>query len=154
MPVATATKRARDPEPVLQFSVFTPNRLGRLHDLSKRLAEREVHILALAVLDTTECTILRLVVDDPEGAREILGENGFAFVESPLVVVEIDFEVQLEDVLAALLEAELNIHYLYSFLTRPGSKAALALSIEDPDVAQDILRRHQFRVLYQGDVSR
>jgi hypothetical protein len=154
MPVSTSTKRAREPEPVLQFSVFTPNRLGRLHDLSKRLAEREVHILALAVLDTTECTILRLVVDDPEGARAILGENGFAFVESPLVVVEIDFEVQLKDVLAALLEAELNIHYTYSFLTRPGSKAALALSIEDPDVAEDILKRHQFRVLYQGDVSR
>lgn len=153
-PVSTSVARERTPEPVLQFSVFTPNRLGRLHELVQRLARREVHIMALSVLDTTDSTILRLVVDDPDGARQLLEEHGFAYVECALVAVEIDDERQLQDVLAALLEAELNIHYTYPFLTRPGGKAALAINIEHPDVAEDALRRHQFRVLHQADISR
>ena len=70
MPVATPTEtaREREREPVIQFTVFIPNRLGRLFEVTCRLAEREVHILALTVLDTTDSTILRFVVDDPDRA--------------------------------------------------------------------------------------
>jgi hypothetical protein len=57
-------------------------------------------------------------------------------------------------VLAALLEAELNIHYVYPFLNRPGGKSALIISIEEQEVAGDALRAHQFRVLFQSDLSR
>lgn len=148
------TARQRDPEPVHQFSIFVPNRMGRMHQVVRHLAAREVHIMALSVLDTTDSTILRVVVDDPDGARRILEENSFPYAENPLVCVEIESEKQLQEVLGALVEAELNIHYTYPFLTRPGGVSALAISIEDPEVAEDALRRHQFQVLYQADISR
>ncbi len=153
-PTARMTARRREREPIIQFSVFTPNRLGRLHEIVRRLAQQEVHLVALTVLDTTESTILRFVVDDPDQARKLMNEHGFAFVESHVLAVELAFERQLQDVLEALLEAELNIHYIYPFLTRPGGKSALALSIEHPDVAEDILTKHRFAVLHQGDISR
>ena len=146
--------REREREPIIQFSVFTANRLGRLHEVVQRLAAQEVHIMALSVLDTTDSTILRLVVDDPDRARQLLDEHRFPYVENTLVAVEVDTERQLQDVLAALLEAELNIHYTYPFLTRPGWKSALAINIEHPDVAEEALKRHQFRVLYQSDIAR
>lgn len=152
MPVATL--RGRDPEPVIQFSVFMPNRLGRLHELTRRLAGREVHILALTVLDTTDSTILRFISDDPDAARKLLDEHGFPFTEAIVLAVEVEGEGRLKDVLAALLEAELNIHYVYPFLTRPGGKSALVISIEEQDVAGDALRAHQFTVLFQSDLSR
>ncbi|HAB17977.1 MAG TPA: acetolactate synthase [Verrucomicrobiota bacterium] len=150
----TVTERAREPEPLSQFSVFIPNRLGRLHEVTCRLAERQVHILALTVLDTTDSTILRFLVDDPDGARSLLGEHGFPFSETRVLGVEVEGEGSLKDVLHALLEAELNVHYTYPFLTRPGGRSALVISIEDQEVAEDALRRHQFTVLYQGDLSR
>lgn len=152
MPVATL--RSRDPEPVIQFSVFMPNRLGRLLEVSRRLAEREVHILALTVLDTTESTILRFISDDPEAARSLLDEHALPFTETVVLAVEVEGEGRLKDVLHALLEAELNIHYVYPFLTRPGGKSALVISIEHQEVAEDALRRHQFTVLFQPDLSR
>jgi hypothetical protein len=152
MPVATL--RSRDPEPVIQFSVFMPNRLGRLLEVSRRLAEREVHILALTVLDTTESTILRFISDDPEAARSLLDEHALPFTETVVLAVEVEGEGRLKDVLHALLEAELNIHYVYPFLTRPGGKSALVISIEHQEVAEDALRRHQFKVLFQPDLSR
>jgi len=36
----TETAKAKRPEPVIQLSVFTPNRLGRLHALVNSLAAR------------------------------------------------------------------------------------------------------------------
>src|SRR5437016_5738526 len=44
------TTPARHHEAVTQFSVFTPNRLGRLHDLVGMLASHGVHVLALTLL--------------------------------------------------------------------------------------------------------
>ena len=150
----TTTMRQRPGGPVKQFSIFTPNRLGRLHTLTTLLASRNVHILALTVLDTTDSSIIRLVVDDPEAARGLLHEHGFPFSESDLLVVKIESETQLKDVLAALLQAEINIHYIYSFMTRSRDNTALALNLEDRDVAEDALRKHQFKVLGQADISR
>lgn len=141
-------------EPVLQFSLFVANRLGRLHDLTSLLKQHQVHILALTVLDTTDSAILRLVVDDPDRARVLLSEHGFPFTEVQILVAEVDVENRLHAALAALLEAEINIYYLYSFLALPSGRPLLALNIEDYDMAAEALRRHQIRVLQQGDLSR
>ncbi len=152
--MSIATARERESEPVIQFSVFIPNRMGRMYEVVRWLAAQEVHIMALSVLDTTDSTIFRIVVDDPDGARKLLDDHGVAYSESGVVCVEVDTEKRLQEILAALVEAELNLHYTYPFLTRPGGKSALVISIEHHDVAEDALRRHQFRVLYQGDISR
>ena len=152
--MAEKTARGGRVERVRQFSVFTANRLGRLHDLIALLSSRDVHVLALTVLDTTDSAIIRLVVDDPDAARDLLLEQGFAFTESDLVVVEVDSATELGRLMAASLEAELNINYLYSFITHPQGKSMLALSIEDNEVAEQVLKRHQFRVLKQSDISR
>jgi hypothetical protein len=105
------------------------------------------------VLDTTDSSIIRLVVDDPDHARDLLVRQGFPFSESRLVVVEVS-PTELNRLMAALLEAELNINYLYSFIPHPQGKSILALSMEDNDLAEQALRRHQFRTLRQTDISR
>ena len=143
----------RRPDPVIQFSVFTPNRIGRLRDLVGVLSSQGVHALALMVLDTTDSAIIRLVVDDPEKARELLVREGFPFIEIRLVVVEAS-PTDLNRLMAALLEAELNINYLYPFLTQPHGKPLLGLSVEDNETAEQSLNRHQFRTLRQGEISR
>src|ERR1041385_8867761 len=151
--MATEVTKMRRVDPVIQFSVFTPNRLGRLHDLVRLLGAQGVHVMALMVLDTTDSAIIRLVVDDPDGARELLVREGFPCTESNLVVVEAN-PTELNRLMAALLEAELNINYLYSFIPHPNGKPILGLSIEDNETAEQALRRHQFRTLRQEDISR
>ena len=144
----------RRPEAVVQFSVFTPNRLGRLHDLVKLLGSQSVHVLALMVMDTTDSAIIRVVLDDPEKGRELLQQNEFPFTESPLVVVEVASPNELNRLMSALLEAELNINYLYSFIPHSHGKSLIGLSMEDNDMAEQVLKRHQFPVLKQSDISR
>jgi hypothetical protein len=147
------TTKARQPDQVIQFSVFTPNRLGRLHDLIRLLNARNVHVLALMALDTTDSAIVRLVADDPDRARDLLVQDGFPFTESYVVAVEVDSS-DLSRLMSALLEAELNINYLYSFIPQPQGKSIIALSMEDNELADQALRRHQFRTLKQSDISR
>src|SRR5258708_3544967 len=131
----TTTAKAGNPDAVIQFSVFTPNRLGRLHDLIALLGARDVHVLALMVLDTTDSSIIRFVADNPDRTRELLDGEGFPFTESRLVVVEVN-PSELNRLMAALLEAELNINYLYSFIPHPEGKSLLALSMEDNELAE------------------
>jgi hypothetical protein len=149
----TETTKAGRPDPIIQFSVFTPNRLGRLHDVVRLFAAQGVTVLALMVLDTTDSAIIRLVVSDPDSAREVLLEQGFPFTESNLVVVEAN-ATDLGRLMSVLLAAELNINYLYSFIPHPHGKSILALSMEDNEVAEQALRQHQFRPLRQVDISR
>ncbi|MGH7967707.1 MAG: acetolactate synthase, partial [Limisphaerales bacterium] len=141
MPTETTTGRRA--EPVVQFSVFTPNRLGRLHDLVKLFGAHGVHVLALMVLDTTDSALIRVVVDDPDKTRELLTVEGFPFTESKLVVVEAT-STDLSQLMATLLQAELNVNYLYSFIPHPHGKSIIALSMEDNDMAEQALQRHQF----------
>ena len=148
------TDISRQREAVVQFSVFTPNRLGRLYDLVRLLSARNVRVLAMTVLDTTDSAIVRFVVDDPDKARVLLDEEKFPFTESLLVVVEVGSPDELARLMAALLEGELNINYLYSFILHPNGQSILGLSLEDNEMAEQILKRHQFRVLRQADILR
>jgi hypothetical protein len=146
--------RGRQPDAVRQFSIFTENRMGRLHDLIALFSSHAVHVLAVTVLDTTETAIIRVVVDDPEAARRLLQDNGFAFSECELLVVEIENTTQLPDLMAAFLEAEVNVHYMYCFIPHPQGKSILGISMEDNEIGEKVLTRRGFRVLRQSDVSR
>jgi hypothetical protein len=152
--MTTKAAKSRPSDAVKQFSVFAPNRLGRLHDLIRLFSSHEVHTLGLTVADSTESSIIRIVVDGPETARALLQEHGFAFAETDLLCVELDAATRLNDLMAALLEAELNVNYLYSLIPPTLGKAALVISMEDNEVAEKILAQRSFRILRQGDISR
>ena len=152
--MTTRVIRGRQPDAVTQFSVFTANRMGRLHDLITLLSTNSVHVLAVTVLDASETAIIRVVVDDPQAARRLLQDHDFAFTESELLAVEIDTATQLPELMAAFLEAEVNLNYMYCFIPHPHDKSILAVSMEDIEIGEKVLAQHGFRVLRQSDVSR
>ena len=141
-------------DPVKQFSVFAENRVGRLYDLTSVLKSNNVHVMAITVLDTTDSSIIRFVVDDPDKARELMISNDFPYGECNILAVEIADESEMSTILAALLEAEINIHYIYSFIKRPADRSALAVNAEDPETAAQALANRGFRILQQSDISR
>lgn len=141
-------------DPVKQFSVFAENRVGRLHDLTALFRQHHVHVIALTVLDTTDSAIVRLIVDDPDRARELMVNNDFPYSEGDVLAVEVTDESQLNGVLAALMEAEINVHYVYSFLKRPEGRGALAIHTEDADVGAQALNTCGYRILTQSEIAR
>ena len=153
--MSTETENDLRESRIKQFSVFMENKAGRLLDLVKLLGDNHVHIVALTILDSVDASIVRLVVDDPDRARSIFLEHTVSFTESTLVVVELPSSAEdLGNVLSALLQAECNIFFSYSFLTRPRGKAALAVHVDDEDVAIGVLTQNHFKILSQRDISR
>jgi len=150
----TLTRKSSHSGVVKQFSVFAENKVGRLHDVVSLLAGKDVHVLALCLVDTTDSTIIRLVVDYPEAAAPLLSEHGFSHSLAEVLAVEIDTEARLRFVTAALVQAEINIHYIYPFLMRPNGKTGLVLRLEDADLAAEVLKRNQITVLTQNDLAR
>jgi hypothetical protein len=141
-------------EPVKQFSVFIENRVGRLHDLVALLAKHNIHIMAVTTIDQTDTALDRMIVDDPDRARELMAANNFFFTECDVLAVEFKDESQFKDVLNALIAVEVNVHYAYAFLVRPKGRSALAMSVEDLDLAASALNTRGFKVLSQRDISR
>lgn len=141
-------------EPVRQLSIFADNKVGWLNELILLLSSHNMHVMALCAQDTTDTTIIRMIVDDHKNTRELLRNRGYAFTECELIAVEIDDESKIKYVTTALLEAEINIHYIYPFLMRPHGKSALAICLEENDMAARILSSHQMKVLSQNDIAR
>ncbi len=153
--MSTKTLEDTQDHKVRQFSVFLENKAGRLLEIVQFFAQHNVHVVALTVLDTADCAVARMVVDDPDRARSIFQEHAIAFSETNLVVVELPSSAtDLKNVLCALLQAEVNIHFTYSFLTRPRGKAALAMCVEDEECARSVLLQNSFKILTQRDISR
>ena len=141
-------------EPVIQFSVFSTNKIGKLNQLLQVLTSNEVYIAAITTVDTSEAGLFRIIVNYPEKTRTILEDCGFPFAEHRVFAVELNSECDIASVSAAMTEAELNILYLYPFLMRPNGKCGLVLSVDDNELASQVLFAHGFRVLSQQDIGR
>jgi hypothetical protein len=140
--------------PVRQFTIFSDNRVGRLNELLQRFAAGGVHVLAICQIDCTESTLIRCVVDYHETACEVLQQHGYAYGVNEICAVEVPSVADLRQVTCALVEAEINIHYVYPFFIRPGGKCALALHLEDNELAGQVLAAHGLQVLDQHDIAR
>ncbi|MBA2622656.1 MAG: acetolactate synthase [Chthoniobacterales bacterium] len=140
---------------VRQFSIFLPNKVGAMLDVVKLLNAHQVDVVALSISESTDSAIARIVVSDPDRVEMLFGEHDVAFGVCAMVIVEMkEVSGQLAKLLAALLMAEVNVHFTYSLLTRPRGFAALALHVDDTDCATSVLLGENFRLLSQNDISR
>jgi hypothetical protein len=87
--------------------------------------------------------------------QELFRENNIPFGICEMIVVEMrEVATQLSKLLAALLMAEVNVHFTFSLLTRPRGYAALALHVDDTECASSVLAGEGFKLLSQNDISR
>lgn len=138
---------------VRQFTIFLENRVGRLQMLVRSLEESDVKIVALSIEESADSALVRLICADPDFGRQCLRAEGFTFSESELLAVELPKRTThpLIAICAALLTAEINIHYAYPLLVRPRGPA-LALYVEDPTLASQILIRKGFTLIGESDL--
>jgi len=119
------------------------------------LSDARVVVLALSIQDSSETSIARMVVSDPELLEELFDRNDIAFGVCEVVVAELEEGASdLPRLLAALLEAEVNILFSYTLLVRPRGRPLLAIHTDDLECASAVLGGRGFRLLQQSDLSR
>jgi hypothetical protein len=133
---------------VEQISVFLENKPGALTDVTRILGEEGVNIRALSLADTKDFGILRLIVNDNEKARTVLGAKGFTVRKTEVVAVEVpDRPGGLADILKILSEAGVNVEYLYAFVQQSGSNAIIIFRFDETDRAIEVLSKKQVKIL-------
>src|SRR5205085_11188632 len=111
-------------------------------------------IISLTIVDSADCAIVRMVLSDPERALEIFEQGNFMITESDLLVVQLPSGQQpLLQICKALLAAELNLHYAYPLLVGPHGHAALALHVEDHEMAVNTLTAQGFTLFTENDLN-
>jgi hypothetical protein len=152
-PMPLETSQGYAPPIVTQFSVFLPNRVGRLYDLVESFDGSVCQICALNVHEASDCSIVRLITTSSSQARRILNEDKLAYSETDLLVVELSEGHTLSSLCLSLLGAELNIHFAYPLMLRPNGAATIALAVDDLTLAGQILRRKNFRLFGEADLA-
>src|SRR6185369_436112 len=101
-----------------------------------------------------DSALVRLICADPDKGREALRGGGFSFSETDILAVELPKKTRqpLLSICTALLSAEINIHYAYPLLTRPRGPA-IALYVDDPTLAAQILIRKGFTLIGESDLK-
>src|SRR5437764_7305620 len=97
-----------------QISVSLENKPGRLANVLSALAREKINITALAVMDSHEHSVLRLVTSDPAKTAQVLNSLGARHAESEVLLVELKNQPgALAHVCEQLAGERINIDYAY-----------------------------------------
>lgn len=126
---------------VKQVSIFVENKEGKIADVLKILAKENINISALSLADTTNFGILRLIVDDPKKAKNILQMEDMIVKINEILAVGINDEPGgLAKVLDILAKANVQIEYMYAFTGHNKEYATVVFKTNDIEKAYDCLK--------------
>ncbi len=138
---------------IKQISIFIPNKKGSLSELTDILVAQGIDIRAIAVFDTSEFGILRIVVDDPDRAVEILNKEGVVAKVSKVIAVEPeDKPGSLNQIFTILRDADINIDYIYSFIMRKKEMPYIVLKVDEQEKAVEVLTANGINVINKEEV--
>jgi hypothetical protein len=137
-----------------QISIFIENKAGRISDVTGILSEAGVNIRALAVADTSDFGVLRLIVDNNVKADEALKKAGFTVRKTKVVAVKVeDRPGGLHSLLSILKEAGINVEYMYAFIQHSGEKAIMIFRFDQPEEAIRVLTQKGVTVVDGNTLS-
>ena len=137
----------------VQLSVFIDDRVGQLMRLTQLFDRTDIRILGLMVVNSVDCAIVRMIVDDPDEAMTVLADHHFPVKQTELLVVLVPHGKRaLMQLWGAVLSAEINVHYTYALLGLSQGSPAIAIHADNPTVAVEALRGRGFTVLDQTDL--
>lgn len=123
-----------------QLSIALENQPGRLAAIARLLAEREISIQAICVIDNVEQGMVRLMTTDAIAARRVLERAGLHVVEAEVLAIELTDKLgKLAFISEALAASDINIEYAYGSVDHAGAKTRLILKTSRPAKAQEVL---------------
>lgn len=127
-------------EKYTQFSIFLVNKPGVLSQVLHDLAKAKVNVVTLAMMDSTEHGVLRMVVDAAAAAREVLKNSKVPITETDVLCVPLSNRPgAAADLCDQLASAHINIAYMYCTGTARGGKTMVILKVPDIKKAVKVL---------------
>ena len=127
-----------------QLSIYAENKKGTMQNITEVLADENINIWGSGA----EYGINRMVVSDPQRAMEALEAVGYLCKLTSVIGVEVEDEVgNLNKLLKALAESNININYIYLSFNRASGKPVLVFQTADTAEVEVCLKNKGFSVV-------
>ena len=138
---------------IRQLSVFLENKPGRLCAAIDELAKAGVNISALSLADAAEYGILRLIVDQPDVAKEVLTASGVIVKTHRVIALAMHDEPGgAGTILHLLAGAGVNIEYMYACVGHVTGKALMVVRTDNAEKAEQALLAGGFIEINPADI--
>ena len=128
-----------------QISIYAENKKGTFQSITAILQENDINILGSVTNDSAEYGIIRMVVSDTDLALKALKENGYICKQTDVLGIEVKDEVgNLNRLLLAMLESNINADYLYLSFNRDTGRPIMIVRTPDIYEVESCLRKKGF----------
>ena len=139
---------------IKQLSIFVENREGTLVTVTDAIAKAGVDIRAMSVADTNDFGIFRLIVTDIDKAKQALDEaDAFVSITEVVAVALEDKPGALAKVVKILADSNINIEYMYAFITVSKQFAYVVLRVADNAETEKILVDNGIKLVTEDDMK-
>ena len=140
---------------VMQVSVFSENKPGRIEKITKIFGDEGINILAISITSTNGFGIIKLLVDKYELAFEKLKQNGFTVTLNEVLAIEMkDSPGGLHEVSHILSKQGINIENAYVYVVESRARAFLLVEVKDIDNAREILSKEDLKFFRYDEFKR
>lgn len=138
---------------IKQVSVFLENTTGRLESALEVMKEKNINIVSCSLADTSDYGMLRMIVSNPQLAKESLKEAGISAHLTDVCAIKLPHTVgSLHNVLKTLTNAGINIEYMYALSTKD-ENACIVLKPADKEACAAILHENDFDFVTSDEVE-
>ena len=127
-------------ERYVQFSVFLVNKPGVLSMIFREIAKAKINITNIAMMDSMEHGVLRMIVDDSSATRSVLKRLDIPVTETEVLGVTLPNRPgAAADLCDRLASKHVNIGYMYCTAAAQGGKTMVVIRVPDIKKAVKVL---------------
>ena len=129
---------------VNQISVFINNQQGTIADVISILGENGINLKAVSVSDRAEYGLLRLIVDKPEEALELLKKSEYKvkIAKTIGIIVNSNNPNELAKILTIIKNNNIEITYIYSYGKVSECKDAVIIKTQELEKTVELLKNN------------
>jgi hypothetical protein len=139
---------------IRQISIFAENKAGRLEKITGKLKSANINIRAFTIAEAGDFGVMRMVVDKPEQAYNVLHDAGYTVSETDVLGIEMsDSPGGLHEISTVLGSNDINVDYAYAFAMAT-QKALLIIRVDNVNNAIEVLEKSGIRLISMEEVKK
>jgi hypothetical protein len=136
---------------IKQLSIFLENKKGRFTEVAKILGDAEINMTAFTVAENSDFGILRLIVSDPEKAKEVLKEHRYAVSVTDVVCLQCpNVPGSLATAMTIITKAGIFVEYMYAFSF--GQGALVIIRPDNLEKCVNVLKDNKLELLAASEL--
>ncbi len=131
-----------------QLSLFVENKPGKLNAIMEAIIGKNIDIKAFTIASADKFGIIKLLVNEPNKARELLKGLGFAVALADVMVIEIvDMPAGMQQLTSLFSREGINIDSAYAFTLQEGTKTLFIIETKEAARITELLAEGGYKVL-------